>query len=153
MKNKKAKEENNKKWKIRLLLVILIIIWAIVVFKLSDQNGEESGGLSQKIAYFIFRTEEIVKVMEPIIRKLAHFSEYAVGGILFYSLFSTYNYKKISKIAISFSLGVWYSALDEIHQLFIPGRSGNIIDVGIDSLGVCFGIIISIIFSKIYINI
>jgi len=29
-----------------------------------------------------------------------------------------------------------YAIFDEIHQLFIRGRSGNIFDVGIDSIGI-----------------
>ena len=42
-----------------------------------------------------------------------------------------------------------YAATDEIHQLFVPGRSGEIRDVCLDSLGVITGIIILLIIFKI----
>ena len=36
---------------------------------------------------------------------------------------------------------------DEIHQLFVPGRDGNIIDVGIDTLGAMIGTIPLVLYS------
>lgn len=147
------KERNLKKSFLRLFLVVLIIFWTIFVYGLSHQTGTESSGLSRKIAGIFFKSEEMIDTFEPIIRKLAHFSEYVLGGFLFYSLFSTYTYTIKQKSIISLALGIWYASLDEIHQLFIPGRSGNVIDVGIDSLGVLFGILFSIVFYKIIQNI
>ena len=46
-------------------------------------------------------------------------------------------------------VGVLYAISDEIHQLFVPGRTGCILDVGIDTLGIITGIIIFMIFIKI----
>lgn len=141
-KNKKTDEKVNKKiGYIRLILVLLILAWVIFVYSLSNQSGTESSGLSRKVAEFLFDSEKIIDIAEPIIRKIAHFSEYAIGGVLFYSLFSTYDYSKKQKTIISLGLGIWYAAFDEIHQLFVDGRSGNIRDVCIDSLGVFFGIL------------
>lgn len=145
MKNKVKKqteEKDNKRIIItRIILLILILIWVFLVYSFSNQSGTESSGISRMVAEFLFDTEELITKAEPIIRKIAHFSEYAVGGTLFYSLFSTYDFTKKKKTLISLGLGIWYAALDEIHQLFIPGRSGNIVDVVIDSFGVLFGII------------
>lgn len=60
----------------RLILLVLIIIWAVLVFGLSGQNGTESSGLSRKIVEFFTNNEEIIDCVEPYVRKLAHFSEY-----------------------------------------------------------------------------
>lgn len=140
--NKQKEEKVNKKTIItRIILLVLILIWVFLVYGFSNQSGTESSGISRMVAEFLFDSEELIEKAEPVIRKLAHFSEYAVGGILFYSLFSTYNFTKRKRTLISEGLGIWYAILDEIHQLFVPGRSGNIIDVIIDSLGVMFGIV------------
>ena len=47
-----------------------------------------------------------------------------------------------NKFIVSLLICVIYALSDEIHQLFIIGRSGNIIDVLIDSLGSIIGIFI-----------
>ncbi len=33
-----------------------------------------------------------------------------------------------------------YAAVDEYHQTFVPGRTGCLIDVGLDTLGAVFGV-------------
>ncbi len=138
----------NKKNIIRVVLFVLIILWAILVFNMSHQQGNESSGLSKKITSMFFKTEEQIEKIEPIVRKIAHFSEYAIGGILFISLFLTYEWSLKKQTAISILLGVWYAIFDEIHQLFVPNRHGSIIDVGIDSLGVIFGVFLVIFLYK-----
>ena len=39
-------------------------------------------------------------------------------------------------------IGSFYAASDELHQLFVPGRSGEIKDVLLDSLGVLLGVLL-----------
>ena len=53
-------------------------------------------------------------------------------------------------ILISTSIGVLYAISDELHQLMIAGRSGNIKDVIIDSLGILTGIMFFLLVSEIY---
>ena len=53
------------------------------------------------------------------------------------------------KILYSIIFGGSYAITDEIHQIWVPGRSGNIFDVGIDTLGVVTGVLIYITFRKI----
>lgn len=143
-KERKEKQRNkiDKKTGIkRIVLLVLIIIWAVFVFGFSSQTGEESSGLSTKIANLFFDSEEMIKIAEPIIRKLAHFSEYALGGTLIYLLIDTYEFTNKKKFLISLGIGIWYAAIDELHQTFVPNRSGNIIDVCIDTLGIIVGIL------------
>lgn len=142
--------KNKKILIIRIVLIILIILWAVLVFGMSNQQGNESSGLSRKITALFFKTEEQIALVEPYVRKIAHFSEYAIGGILFLSLFLTYDWTNKKRITISILLGIWYAILDEVHQLFVPERSGNVIDVLIDSLGICFGVCFMMIIYKIY---
>lgn len=127
------------KWK-RLILLVLIIIWAILIFGLSGQNGTESSGLSRKLVEIFTKNQEVVDIVEPYVRKIAHFSEYGLGGILFTLLLSTYKWKDRKIMIISIVLGIWYASMDEIHQLMVDGRNGSIVDVYIDTLGFSTGV-------------
>ena len=139
---------------IRGILLIMLVGTFGIIFGFSNQNGETSGGLSRKVTEFIVEinpfnkniTEEQkelqIENLHPKIRKLAHFSIYTLVGILLMSLCMTYELKNIKRFFISLIFGIIYATTDEIHQLFIQGRSGNFIDVLIDTSGVLFGIIL-----------
>lgn len=135
---------------LRIFLIILIVLWMWLIFSFSSQDGGESSGLSRKVVEFFVKDPELVNKIEPYARKIAHFSEYGLGGILFISLFSTYNWTDRRKITTSILLGAWYAVMDELYQLMIPGRSGALKDVYIDSLGVATGVIGMLIIIKIF---
>lgn len=135
---------------LRAVLLILIVIWTCLIFLFSSQDGGESSGVSRKVVEFFIKDAELVDKIEPYARKVAHFSEYGLGGVLFVSLFSTYNWSDKRKILTSILLGIWYASMDEIHQLMVPGRSGAIKDVYIDSLGVATGVVGMMIIIKIF---
>lgn len=142
---------------IRIILIILLFITFARIFSFSNQNGVQSSGVSRKVTKILTNNIKKVQAMskeekeifmnnaEKIIRKLAHFSIYTVVGFLMMALMSTYNAKTIIRVSISFGIGVIYAISDEIHQYFIPGRSGRVFDVIIDSFGVLTGICIIMI--------
>ena len=142
-----------------LIIMLLGIFW--IIFGFSNQNGEESGGLSKKITIIITKNiksiqnmneeakESKIKHIEHFVRKLAHFSLYTIVGFLTMSLMSTYNLKMSKEVIISVIIGNIYAFFDEFHQSFIPGRAASLKDVGIDSLGVIFGVLIVVILAKI----
>ncbi len=140
----------NKVKTLRVILIFFIILWTCLIFLFSSQDGGESSGFSRKFVEFFIKDPELVNKIEPYARKVAHFSEYSLGGILFISLFSTYNWTDRRKITTSIFLGVWYATMDELYQLMIPGRSGALKDVYIDSLGVATGVIGMLIIIKIF---
>ena len=49
---------------------------------------------------------------------------------------------------IAWGAAVLYSVTDEIHQMFVPGRSCELRDVAIDSCGVATGILLCTIIKK-----
>lgn len=140
----------NKVKTLRVILIFFIILWTCLIFLFSSQDGGESSGFSRKFVEFFIKDPELVNKIEPYVRKLAHFSEYGLGGVLFISLFSTYEWTDRRKINTSILLGVWYAIMDEIHQLMVPGRSGALKDVYIDSLGIITGVIGMLIVIKIF---
>ena len=139
----------NKVKVLRIFLIILIILWTWLIFSFSSQDGNESSGLSRKVVEFFVKDPELVNKIEPYARKIAHFSEYGLGGVLFISLFSTYKWTDKRKIITSILLGIWYAIMDEIYQLMVPGRSGALKDVYIDSLGITTGVIGMMIVIKV----
>ena len=114
----------------------------VVVFGLSNQNGEESGGLSRKVANFFAKGDTVqAERLEPMIRKVAHMTEYAAGGMIFYGILLTYpNSSRRKKVIMSLAFVIFYASTDEIHQLFINARNGSVVDVCIDTFGGILGI-------------
>ena len=119
--------------------IILLILWMILIFIMSSFDAVESGNQSGSIVTFIGNILNIsdVSLLSLIIRKLAHFTKYFVLGVLTINVFKDYKVDNVFIYSLLFC--VFYACTDEIHQLFVPGRSGNIMDVLIDSFGSLIG--------------
>ena len=139
-----------------IIKTLILIIWMIIIFWLSNQNSSNSTDLTNGVIYNFFKifniSDESINFITSniffIIRKTAHFFEYFILGILFMNFFKEFNvsFNKIIKCSILCCL--LYALSDEIHQLFVNGRSGSIIDVGVDSLGFLIGILLYTLFVK-----
>jgi VanZ family protein len=66
------------------------------------------------------------------LRKLAHAAEFAVLGFLLF--------RAIGRVDLALGLGIAYAVSDEIHQHFVSGRQGALLDVAIDAIGVAIGV-------------
>ena len=145
----------------RIILGILIIIWMGTVFYLSSEDGDISSNTSGKTIRVVVDTlpstkkleeKEKVKIVEnwqPTTRKLAHYTIYAVGGILLYTFMNTFETSKKNKFEYATISGFCYAITDEIHQYFVSERSSEIRDVLIDTGGVVTGILITIAIIKL----
>ncbi len=128
-----------------------------LIFYLSSQVADQSARLSSGITQFFIRmiTGVFPKVhinMESLgfaIRKLAHFLSYLVLGVLVLNAFGKCGVQGYKRIIFSAIVCILYAASDEIHQLYVPGRGGQIRDVLIDSSGAATGFILYIITRKI----
>ncbi|PED65886.1 VanZ family protein [Priestia megaterium] len=69
--------------------------------------------------------------LEFILRKIAHLSFFGMVGLLFYWNLKEQRYRYLK----AWLCLVAFAFLDEVHQAFIIGRDGRIIDVAIDSFG------------------
>ena len=104
----------------------------IIIFIFSAQSGSESSQLSNSLLLWIQNTFNIT-IPSLLIRKCAHMSEYALLTFTF-----IYAYKKNNSkyyLLAAFISTVLYACSDEFHQLFVESRSGNFLDVCIDSFG------------------
>lgn len=144
----------NKNIVTRVIFLILMIINCIVIFIFSSQNGEKSSNVSgsfvKQIVEILTGTknlsesekEQLTENLQFVVRKGAHFSIYTLLGFFTMGFMNTFNINTKRKIILAFIFGLFYAIADEIHQLFSSGRTAKIMDVGIDSLGVIFGILI-----------
>lgn len=133
---------------------IPVILWMFLIFSLSAQPASQSNGLSKNVTKMIIDTigrivpidvetsnvTNIEAYMNHVVRKLGHFFEYFILGILVINAFNKCGHKGFKLILFSFVFCVIYASTDEIHQLFVLGRGGQIKDVFIDSIGSLFGI-------------
>lgn len=135
----------------KIILIILLIIWMITVFCFSNQKAETSGNTSGKVIKAILKiftkdiSEEQVQKLQLPTRKLAHFTIFAIGGMLAIMLLNQYNIPLMQKILYSQLIISAYAILDEFHQSFIPGRTASIWDVLIDSAGALIAILLIVV--------
>lgn len=123
----------------------LCILWMFVIFGMSNAQGEESQGMSDTIVIFLSKILPFVTYNDTwtyLVRKLAHFSEYALLGILYYQFLSTYHQLHGKELVLLISCVFLYACSDEFHQLFMDGRSGQFKDVLIDTSGGACGILL-----------
>ena len=139
----KIKKINNK----IKFIIFLIIIWMLVIFILSNMSSRDSGLTNKHPS-----SEEIndyTYILNAPLRKCAHASVYFILSILIFLCLNTLNVKRNKSIVLAIILSFIYACTDELHQLFIEGRTGQFIDVLIDTSGAIIGVIIINIFLKI----
>lgn len=130
----------------KIIYTLLLIVWLIVIFIFSNQNGiisgTNSGGIvysTLNMTYNIFNISkdniyDVLLIIHNPIREFAHVFEYFVLSFLIFKTIESYNIKE-NKYIITILLIFVASSLDEIHQLFVIGRSFEYYDILIDTLG------------------
>ncbi len=138
----------------KFLLWMLIILWMGVIFSFSNQEATQSKKVSSGVIKTVVKAfdfndslskEELYDISENltfVVRKGAHFSAYALLGLLIAILLNEYNIFKTKQLLLSVGIAFLYACSDEIHQTFIKGRSGEVRDVIIDTCGAVTGVLI-----------
>lgn len=151
----------NKKRKLYIVLSwIPTILCMILIFKFSGQNSDKSTNTSNSVTYLLARIFvpgfsemdisqklELAENLRFFIRKTAHFTIYFILGLcvrfgLNISLKNSIRKGMAEKSVITLIICMAYATSDEIHQLFISGRSGKFADVLIDTSGALLSLII-----------
>jgi VanZ family protein len=120
----------------------------LLIFISSAQPAAQSNNLSKGVTEIVIETVERVAPkanldmsrFNHLVRKNAHFFAYLVLGILVLNAMRRSGVSSIKGIAIAFLICVLYAVSDEVHQLFVPGRGGQVKDVLLDSAGAIVGI-------------
>ena len=132
--------------------VIVIAIMAFIFFQSAlpaDLSSEESGRVVDLIVRLFQGVAPIDReTLVFIVRKGAHFTEYMIlGGFLVpavkeWMAVDTTPVPVVRERITAWLAGTLYAVTDEIHQSFVPGRSCELRDMGIDSCGVLAGVLV-----------
>ena len=182
----------------RLILPTLLIFQMCFIFTMSSFGHNSSDAQSNLFVDFIAQNFPHVRhglennlislnTLIFLVRKTAHFTEYAILGSLFFLNLrnrlksnntltensklqttktlakknpNTQLTKTIAKkaplnsvkyaLAMSIFLSFLYACTDELHQIFVPGRSAQFRDILIDTLGASFGATITYLTIKLF---
>lgn len=137
----------------KVIKLILILLVMLTIFLFSSDNGIKSTKKSDIVIvkttqFFLGKKlsgKEYQRYIESFVvpvRKSAHFFIYFVLGILMISFVGEFRNINYIALLISISICFLYACSDEVHQLFVSGRSGEACDVFIDTFGSFFGVII-----------
>lgn len=140
-----------KNW-VRGLLWLCVLSVALMIFSFSGQDGETSLGLSHQLVQPVVEwarekdptmseqaADALYWDLQQVIRKAGHLGEYALLGFFLRLLCGSYALKRGSLVC--WCSGTLYAATDEIHQFFTEARSPGVLDVLIDSAGICLGML------------
>lgn len=155
-----GKKNRHRRWKIYVMIALCITAFVainmIVIYQFSAESKEESGDRSKDLTVILVETfypdfelldqstqHDVIKAAHIMLRKAAHFTEYALLGFLLTSLllFIGRYLKRMAKwiawvIPPVFCL--LYAISDEVHQIF-SNRGPSPIDVMIDFAGAICG--------------
>ena len=127
----------------KILSTLLVISWMFLIFMFSHQPATESATLSGGI---INTLENLLNAnldfIHTPLRKGAHITVYFFLGAFLVNMYCHYTNTPKTIIILALITSILYAISDELHQTFIPGRSGEVLDVIYDTLGASFGIII-----------
>ena len=127
----------------------------ISIFSLSNDNGYKSTKKSDKVITFWYEkltnnkiNKEVINKLVYPVRKSAHIIIYLILGLLFISLLYEFNITTKIMIISSILFCFIYACSDEIHQLFVVGRSGEVKDIILDTIGSTIGIFVYYLYRK-----
>lgn len=149
----------------RIVYTALLILWMLIIFLFSNQNGVSSQATSDGFMSNILSvmtditnqeiTEEnridIINNTSFIVRKTAHFMVYFILGIFAYLTLNSYFIPKSILYSIIFC--VIYAITDEVHQTFLEGRAFKLLDIFIDTCGSISGVLLLVYKDKLLTNV
>ena len=138
---------DNRASKNAIIFFIIYAAYIIFIFSNSmdtaDQSSAKSGMVLKMLNDMLFGGNAVLT--EHIVRKMAHFSEFALLGLWGSVSYYFWSGRLVSCAIASLFTGLLTALTDETIQLFVPGRSSQVTDVWIDFAGVLAGTVIFIL--------
>lgn len=148
----------NRKNVWRIVSALLVIVWMVMIFVMSNFPAETSSkqsGVVVEVVKTVFKVSpkqpDLFNNLTTIVRKCAHAFEYFVLGILLLNVIRQFWPAKRKKSWARY----WYLAVvgasvyavtDEAHQAFVSGRSCELRDIIIDTLAAGVGVGVVMLF-------
>ena len=123
------------------VLTILLALNLALIWGNSLVSGADSGALSGGVLAFLgqFLPVLMTETGHTLLRKAAHFSEFALLGLLCGGRHALLR-GNVPQYLMGFGLAV--ACIDETIQIFTPGRASSLIDVWIDTGGFGLGVVL-----------
>ena len=148
-----------------ILCWTLCLICMVFIFSMSSQRADTSERSSGNTIRFFLRIfvgdfdslpqeeqDAMIESWQHFARKAAHFMIYALLGALFVQALFGHTADPYLVICGAILFSMLFSATDEFHQLFVPGRSGELRDIALDTGGAVLGTLISFCVTRFYIK-
>ena len=132
-----------------LTLLFVLFIWSNSLQPASTSSSISSGIFATLQDFWIQTFYRPFPVSHHLLRKLGHFSEFLVFGVLAtVTAFTEKNDSRLLKYKTLY-FGLLTAFIDETIQYFSPGRSPEVTDILIDYAGFCCGFFIICLTLKI----
>ena len=142
----------NKNKIIHYVNILLVILCMIAIFLFSCETAEKSTERTENFINSVINvsggentinsvssTKGDENILFTIVRKSAHFLEFFLLGFLVVNLAKDYKKLNFKIIILCILFCCIYAVSDEIHQYFVDGRSCQVLDVLVDTIGSMFG--------------
>lgn len=127
--------------------LILLLAFTALIFSFSLDSAVESDAKSEDVTRFLQTVCDFLKLdiemVNGVIRKVAHFVEFAILGALAYICSRAFGYGASPAMLYS----IIAATVDETIQIYSPERFSSTEDVLLDFSGALFGILIVFLFS------
>lgn len=118
-----------------------ILLWAIVIF-FASANSNPYKPLPVEWLEPCFSTEPDGPSCTELLGRALHAGEYAVLAALTTRGLIWKGEMRPILLGVSWSLSAFYALSDEIHQLFVPGRTFQLLDLALDIGGGLIGLMV-----------
>lgn len=139
--------------RIRLCTVLLVLniafIWGNSLLTANMSRAFSTWVKDLLSAFFSSDGSEGSEGGHHLLRKLAHFTEFTCLGLCLSWLTRMLRPQSWEYYGLPLLGGALVACVDEIIQIFVPGRGPGILDVGIDTLGVVLGIVLISLYASI----
>lgn len=125
----------------RNLLWVPIVMLLCFIWGNSMLSGDISGAISGGLLGWLIKTFPFLNWLpEYLLRKIGHFSEFALLGFLLSWYYLLQGQRGFHRFTLPLLLSVLAANVDETIQTVIPDRGPSVIDCWIDTAGACTGI-------------
>lgn len=131
-----------------------LVSWMLFIYLASTSgfSADNTSRILRPLLLWLFPhiSEERIGALHFLIRKAAHFTEYAVLGFLAARAFIGSSHQVLNEnwITAGTVLVVAYALLDEFHQSFVSARTASLFDSLIDIAGGLFALICFAYFNR-----
>ncbi len=148
---------------LRILSIILLVLWMGLIFHLSSQTADissQTSGLFIEVLAEKFypdfeemtvsEKEAVVSSLQFAVRKATHIGIFAVLGFFAFLTFVSYTgLRFLTRTFWASFVSILYAASDEFHQRFVIGRSCELRDFLLDTIGILAAVLVCTLFVKI----